>query len=580
MTTESHLTAPPVSECAFEGNRWSGDGVKLAYALRNGEVVHVSTVPNGAACGCICPACKSPLIARHGEEKQDHFAHPPGTNCRTGPQTIVHLLGKQILEQHPVLLLPALVASGDEQSVVIAEEAEVTLINVRIEERLDGVIPDVMATVGGRDLLIEIYYTHKCGREKKKRLAEMDLDTVEIDLSRLVRNAAIPDVAAALHSLAPREWIYNSRIAAAESRLKQQAERRRQIQERADQERRRAQAGRVAKLVAATTEAKVAADRRQPPPPVLAGILENVRNSRFGNLVGPAVEGDFAFTVAPAVWQALLIDRFVMGPLRERRSSTFTLKDAFDYPRLYHLIAGGLSGFISDADEAAVRREIPDFVSPFNVLMAYVDFLEGKRILEKAGRGHRRISHDVWSDEEQRQLSEQLFKERAAAVLDRCDAIINELDPADRNGFDPRRWFDTAGENLGPSPRQLCERGIAHGELLRKLAALQAMLVPGGEPVDDLMGLPLDRILTIRRREAEERARAKRERDEELALLAAQLHERTIRAVAAQLGLSDRWLETPCEALGGSSPVESARTGNYHAAFCEAYSAVGRPFRD
>jgi len=580
MPSDRQPVAPSISECFFEGNRWSGDGVKLAYALRDGQMVHVSTVPNGAACGCICPGCKLALIARQGEEKQDHFAHPAGTTCRTGPQTAIHYLGKQILEHHPVLLLPALIASGDEQSIAIAGAIEVTLTNVRIEERLDGVIPDVMATVDGRDLLIEIYYTHKCGQEKKKRLAEMGLDTVEIDLSRLVRNAAIPEVAAALHSLAPREWVYNARIAAVESRLKQQAERRRQAEERADQQRQRVQAGRVAKLVAAAAEAKAAADRRSPPPPKLAEILEHVRCSRFGNLVGAAVEGDFAFTVTPAVWQSLLINRFVLVPLNERRSSAFTLKDAFDYPRLYHLIVGELSGFISDSDEAAVRREIPDFKSPFNVLMAYIEFLEDKRVLEKAGRGHRRISHDVWSGEEHRRVNEQLFKERAAAVLDRCDAILSELDPADRRGFDPRRWFDTAGESHKPSPRQLCERGIAHGDLLHHLASLQAMLAPGGEPVEDLMGLPLDRILAIRKTEAEQRASAKKARDEELALLGAQLHERTLRGVAVQLGLSDSWLEAPCDALGGSSPLESARTGNYHGAFCEAYSAAGRPFRN
>lgn len=578
MPSDSQPVAPSISECFFEGNRWSGDGVKLAYALRNGEVVHVSTVPNGAACGCICPGCRLALIARQGEEKQDHFAHPAGTTCRTGPQTALHYLGKQLLEKRPVLLLPALVASVGEQTVVIAEAAEVTLTNVRIEERLDGVIPDVMATVDGRDLLIEIYYTHKCGREKKKRLADMDLDTVEIDLSRLVRNAKIPKVAAALRSLAPREWVYNARIAAVESKLKEQGERRRQAQERAEEGRRRAQASRVAKLVAAATEAKAAADRRSPPPPKLAGILEHVRHSCFGNLVGAAAQGDFAFTVAPATWQALLINRFVLGPLNERHSSEFTLREAFEYPRLYHLIVPGLSGFISDSDEAAVRREIPDFVSPFNVLMTYLDYLEIKGILSRSMRGRRKLSSSVLRDEESRRVNAGVIQSRRGEITHLVETILDRLGSEGSYGFDVEKWFATQIAAIGCSPLKACETGFGYSDLDWRLRRLRSMLEPGAEPEPELLGLPLSQVLALRVEEEQQRAEQKWRHEQQMETLAVALYERALRATIAELGLPDGWIDTPSDQLGGQTPIECARRdyNGFSAARTEASRAAAQ----
>ena len=40
-----------------------------------GELVEVEEVEGGAACGCICPSCSTPLVARRGTEKIWHFAH-------------------------------------------------------------------------------------------------------------------------------------------------------------------------------------------------------------------------------------------------------------------------------------------------------------------------------------------------------------------------------------------------------------------------------------------------------------------------------------------------------------------------
>jgi len=49
----------------------------IPFGLRENDkaIVDVYEVKRGRECGCICPSCRTPLIARQGEEKVWHFAH-------------------------------------------------------------------------------------------------------------------------------------------------------------------------------------------------------------------------------------------------------------------------------------------------------------------------------------------------------------------------------------------------------------------------------------------------------------------------------------------------------------------------
>jgi hypothetical protein len=53
----------------------------MVLAEREGDVVHVRDVDRGLACGCTCPTCGDPLVARHGELKVWHFAHHAASVC-------------------------------------------------------------------------------------------------------------------------------------------------------------------------------------------------------------------------------------------------------------------------------------------------------------------------------------------------------------------------------------------------------------------------------------------------------------------------------------------------------------------
>lgn len=46
----------------------------LTHAIdADGKLVYVDDVPNGNKCGCFCPACKEPLMAKKGEKRRHHL---------------------------------------------------------------------------------------------------------------------------------------------------------------------------------------------------------------------------------------------------------------------------------------------------------------------------------------------------------------------------------------------------------------------------------------------------------------------------------------------------------------------------
>lgn len=60
-----------------------------------GEMRFIGEVERGAACGCRCPECNSPLIAKQGNEKEWHFAHEGGRErpeCHAGAMNMLRRL--------------------------------------------------------------------------------------------------------------------------------------------------------------------------------------------------------------------------------------------------------------------------------------------------------------------------------------------------------------------------------------------------------------------------------------------------------------------------------------------------------
>lgn len=84
--------------------------IKLFAAFdAEGSMRFIGEVARGAACGCRCPECGSPLVARLGEEREWHFAHEAGQErpeCEAGALNMLRRLAVEHLRAQPRLELP------------------------------------------------------------------------------------------------------------------------------------------------------------------------------------------------------------------------------------------------------------------------------------------------------------------------------------------------------------------------------------------------------------------------------------------------------------------------------------------
>lgn len=162
-------------------------------------------VPLGKACGCVCPGCREPLIAKHcvGGKTVPHFAHQNTSDCPTGYVTALHKAAIQLILDRRKVYVPdylALYHGYDRyggghtvaKRVVWAQElplasatAEVPFLDESLPEC--KVVPDVLAESSIGLLNIEVAVTHFVDEEKRVKLKRLGLATVELDLADLDR---------------------------------------------------------------------------------------------------------------------------------------------------------------------------------------------------------------------------------------------------------------------------------------------------------------------------------------------------------------------------------------------------------
>ncbi|MYF19167.1 MAG: hypothetical protein F4218_00615, partial [Synechococcus sp. SB0677_bin_5] len=148
----------------------------LHYGIREGELLHISQVSSSLSCGCVCLACHAPLVAKKGRQREHHFAHGSGDSCQHAIETALHLAAKDVLARRREIALPAVEIKFpydkfvdydfSHKTVTIAPEQLYQLDSVELEHRISEIIPDVLAKVKNRSLLIEIRVTHKVDERK------------------------------------------------------------------------------------------------------------------------------------------------------------------------------------------------------------------------------------------------------------------------------------------------------------------------------------------------------------------------------------------------------------------------------
>ena len=208
----------------------------------DGRLVHVNDVQNGLECGCLCPACKSPLIARQGERRTWHFAHVSEVDCDSAGETALHLAAKQALEDlsgriripeevirkvgwpPPNQRVSKPMARLNDLMTHTVPERYASESSVRIEPQdwaYQGFRPDAVLEANSGKLLVEIRVTHEVDEEKRRRMGKVGLGAIEIDLSEADRHIAPDELASLVISEAARKWLVFERN---ETRKKREAE--------------------------------------------------------------------------------------------------------------------------------------------------------------------------------------------------------------------------------------------------------------------------------------------------------------------------------------------------------------------
>jgi len=523
-------------------------GVELAYGRRpNGEIVHISTVVSGLQCHCTCPACGRTLVARKGDKTAHHFAHfGAGTGCGAGVETNAHIWAKKVLERTRRILLPAIAAEQDGRKLVARKAGVFVFDEVRLEERLGQIVPDVILKAKDRELIVEIWVTHKCDDEKIAKIRRGGISAIEVDLSRLRAAASEKEVETALLQGASRTWLFNPFLEVA-----------------ADQLRTQITAEKAAKADALRRRAKQVAAAIRSARPELSDTLRAEREQLVklglrGCFEQPVATGD-GFVVPPSMWQAAIFSRVFLPQAGKPRWGRVGLDAGCVLDDITDCLAPPLRKSWGLALSKAVAEEAPELVLPVRAVAEYLRSLADAGVLHDDG--------DAFSLSDRQ--SEAIAARIAAAKLEgsrleevrrQVTAIVERLPGAERRDFDLETWFDRRLRRFSLTPRQLTSAESGRWwEFREALGGIDIMFA--GAPVPaDFLGLPLEAAGT-RATEAIRRKEVERERKAEEAQVAAAerrlaiLRERT----SMVFGTEDApWINRPGRS-GGPSPALAAQ---------------------
>lgn len=151
-----------------------------------------SQVPSGLACGCVCVGCSAPLVAKKGAKNRWHFAHHGFDIGESCAESAIHAAAKQVLLEHNWLRAPEMRVEVSSQTRLgrllretdlLSEERNIRFERTALEVWETNIRPDVVGYRGERKLLVEMYFRHKVDEDKRRKLKELDLPAIEIDLS-------------------------------------------------------------------------------------------------------------------------------------------------------------------------------------------------------------------------------------------------------------------------------------------------------------------------------------------------------------------------------------------------------------
>ena len=162
--------------------------IMITLAERNGKIVSINNVPSGKNCNCICTKCKAPLVAKKGYIKEHHFAHLVDSNCKG--ESEFHIQAKEQICRDKFIWLPTpkLISIPWDGWIRYAWKYELKKVEFQTVEKEKLISnskfrTDLLCThANGKQLVVEIAYTHFLEGSKAQYLIDNKIPSVEIDL--------------------------------------------------------------------------------------------------------------------------------------------------------------------------------------------------------------------------------------------------------------------------------------------------------------------------------------------------------------------------------------------------------------
>jgi hypothetical protein len=539
------------------------DGVRLAFGKRwDGAIIHISQADRGAACGCQCPAknCGRKLVARKPDSDiAHHFAHAPLTaaeraagvapSCEHGNMTALHHYAEQLLNSRKSLVLPPVTATYGARTKTF-REAKHFAFDVAKLETMDGeTIPDVILEKDGERMQVEVHVTHRCGPEKRAKIATAGISAVEIDLSALSRDTTIAGLDEAILTSAPREWIYNRKAAQLRDELERLAKR-----DAAAAEKKRLDQIEKLKVVYASARRRALASNWKDSPEV-----QEIFAAGDGALLdGPSV-GEGYFSVHPKVWKAA-----ILGDMLQRYGGLTPFSVIGEF-RKRGWITGQFWSSPPGRDSLLADAKLPDRGAE-QVVVSFLQFLAAKGVIEDVGwtwkqtqqradqLHHRRIEQER-ADREAAELAARL---RSLTNLGNSIAFLGS--DIERQGFDVASWMEDCPDG-GRSLKQIAIEGDAAWRTLKKaLATTLAVLKDECEEQAEALGLPVRSAIQAMHAVHEARAAQRKAEEEEAERLKRLERQNAITALSSALvgDAHSNWMDKPHSSLNGMTPRDAA----------------------
>ena len=184
---------------------------KLGAAFRDGQLVMIEDVESGLACGCVCPACGTQLVARKGQVRLHHFAHHNAKPCEYGAEMIAVCLADWILRETMKFNVPPIYSMP---KCILSPLKTLELEELVIGNPFESPIPDLLLRdKEGNRLIVQVRINHEAEQGKILRIGEEGCSAVEVRVPRCELLSAEEIRKVVVGNVGSKYWLFNREAA-------------------------------------------------------------------------------------------------------------------------------------------------------------------------------------------------------------------------------------------------------------------------------------------------------------------------------------------------------------------------------